>query len=141
MGRTRPKIASLDEKIERPGRIIRGLHRTAFGARSEKMDPDQLAPTLEDLEQEPAAVEVRTATPAKTAASTAKRLANRGSPSARLERVAQLIHVDDRRCPRGSGALHEIGEDTGERLDVNPATLHVLVVRRPKYGHRVCEER
>jgi hypothetical protein len=39
------------EEIARLSRIIRDLQRTTFGARSEKLDPDQLALALEDLEQ------------------------------------------------------------------------------------------
>jgi transposase len=35
--------------------------------------------------------------------------------------------------------LHRIGEDTGERLDIVPAQFRVLVVRRPKYACRECE--
>jgi hypothetical protein len=38
--------------IARLSRIIRDLQRTTFGARSEKLDPDQLALALEELEQE-----------------------------------------------------------------------------------------
>jgi transposase len=36
--------------------------------------------------------------------------------------------------------LHRIGEDVSERLDVIPAQFRVLVVRRPKYACRACEE-
>ena len=36
--------------------------------------------------------------------------------------------------------LHRIGEDCSERLDIIPAQLRVLVVRRPKYACRACEE-
>ena len=38
------------------------------------------------------------------------------------------------------GALHRIGEDVSERLDIVPAQFRVLVVRRPKYACRACEE-
>ncbi|MEO6718016.1 MAG: IS66 family transposase, partial [Novosphingobium sp.] len=37
------------------------------------------------------------------------------------------------------GALHQIGEDVSERLDVVPTTFRVLVTRRPRYGCRSCE--
>lgn len=37
------------------------------------------------------------------------------------------------------GAMHAIGEDVSERLDVIPAQFRVLVTRRPKYGCRSCE--
>ena len=78
------KIVSRDEEIERLSRIIRDLLRMSFGARSEKMDPDQLALALEDVEQELAAAEVRTATPEQKAARAARRRANRGRLPAHL---------------------------------------------------------
>jgi transposase len=129
--------ATDQELIARLSRIIRDLQRASFGARSEKLDPDQLALALEDLQQELAAAEMRLATPAgKTAA---HRRANRGSLPAHLPRVEQVIDIEDKTCPCCSGALHRIGEDVAERLDVIPATFRALVVRRPKYGCRACE--
>jgi hypothetical protein len=132
--------ASDHELIARLSRIIRDLQRTTFGARSEKLDPDQLALALEDLEQELASAEVRLSTPAEKAASAARRRANRGSLPAHLPRVEQVIDIEDKTCPCCAGALHRIGEDVAERLDVIPATFRALVVRRPKYGCRACEE-
>jgi transposase len=38
-----------------------------------------------------------------------------------------------------SGAIHRIGEDVAERLDVVPAQFKVIVTRRPRYGCRACE--
>ncbi len=37
------------------------------------------------------------------------------------------------------GALHRIGEEVAERLDVIPAQFRVIVTRRPKHGCRACE--
>ena len=96
--------------IERLTRIIRDLQRATFGARSEKMDPDQLALALEDLEQELAGAEVRLATPAQKAATAATRRANRGSLPAHLPRVERVIDIEDKTCPCCAGALHRIGE-------------------------------
>jgi transposase len=42
-------------------------------------------------------------------------------------------------CPCRGDALHQIGEDVAERLDVVPTTFRVLVTRRPRYGCRSCE--
>ena len=133
-------LASDHELITRLSRIIHDLQRTTFGARSEKLDPDQLALALEDLEQELAAAEVRLATPAQKAATATKRRANRGSLPAHLQRVDRVIDVEDKTCPCCAGALHKIGEDIAERLDVIPAIFRALVVRRPRYGCRACEE-
>ena len=51
-----------------------------------------------------------------------------------------VVDIEDPACPCCQGALHRIGEDVSERLDIVPAQLRVLVVRRPKYGCRACEE-
>ena len=50
-----------------------------------------------------------------------------------------MIHVDDQARPCCGGALHQVGEDVSERLDVVPITFRVLVTRRPRYGCRSCE--
>jgi transposase len=70
--------------------------------------------------------------------SAARRKTNRGALPAHLPRIETVIDVADRTCPCCSGALHKIGEDVAERLDVIPAQFRVLVVRRPKYACRSC---
>jgi transposase len=64
---------------------------------------------------------------------------NRGSLPAHLPRVEVVVDIDDHACPCCGNPLHRIGEDTGERLDIVPAQFRVLVVRRPKYACRACE--
>ena len=49
-----------------------------------------------------------------------------------------MIDLADTRCPCCTGAMHKIGEDVAERLDVVPAQFRVLVIRRPKYACRTC---
>jgi hypothetical protein len=50
------------------------------------------------------------------------------------------VDVENRTCPCCKGALHRIGEDVSERLDVVPAQFRVIVVRRPKYVCRACQD-
>ena len=50
-----------------------------------------------------------------------------------------MVDIDDHACPCCGNPLHRIGEDAGERLDIVPAQFRVLVVRRPKYACRACE--
>ena len=59
---------------------------------------------------------------------------------AHLPRVEVLVDVEDKSCPCCGGALHVIGEDTSEMLDIVPAQLRVKVIRRPRYACRACEE-
>src|SRR4051812_38081016 len=130
-------------EIEKLRLLIRQLQRNRFGRRSEKLDPDQLQLGLEDLEQAAAAAEA-----AQEAASRSSntprpprvRRRNLGALPAHLPRVEVLVDVEDKSCPCCGGALHAIGEDRGERLDVAPAALRVRVIRRPRYACRACEE-
>jgi transposase len=129
-----------ETESERLRAIIKELQRHRFGARSEKLDPDQLALALEELEQTAAAAEAaeeQAANPAGT--KRAPRRRNLGHLPAHLPRIEKVIDIADRTCPCCAGQLHQIGEDVSERLDVVPAQFQVIVTRRPKYGCRACE--
>src|SRR5579863_1787646 len=67
-----------------------------------------------------------------------RRQVNRGALPTHLPRIEVVIDVDDRHCPCCAGALHKIGEDVAERLDVIPLQFRVLVIRRPKHACRTC---
>jgi transposase len=96
---------------------------------------------LEDVEQVAASGEAESdaVNPAERTTRSAKRRMNRGSLPAHLPRIEMVVDVEDHTCPCCGNALHWIGEDTGERLDIVPAQFRVLVVRRPKYACRACE--
>ena len=70
------EIARIAGERDRLRAIIHELQRHRFGRRSERLDPDQLALTLEEVEQSVAAVEAaadRTATPGQARAPAADR--------------------------------------------------------------------
>ena len=50
-----------------------------------------------------------------------------------------VIDIDAHTCPCCGNALHRIGEDVSERLDMIPARFKVIVTRRPKYACRDCD--
>ena len=114
-----------------------------FGRRSEKLDPDQLNLALEDLEQAVAETEAEQekADPALRTARAEKRRAGRGSLPEHLPRIEVVIEPDDTACPCCGGAMHVIGEDRSQRLDVIPAQYRVIVTRRPKYACRAARRR
>jgi transposase len=128
-------------EIEKLRLLIRQLQRGRFGRRSERLDPDQLQLGLEDLEQAAAAAEAEQETAARSSTPRPPRVRRRnlGALPAHLPRVEVLVDVADKSCPGRGGALHPIGEDTSEMLDLVPARLRVKVVRRPRYGCRACE--
>ena len=78
--------------------------------------------------------------PGERAARITKRRANRGALPAHLSRIETVVDIESPICPCCSGALHRIGEDVSERLDIVPAQVRVLVIRRPKYACRACED-
>ena len=128
-----------DAEIERLQSIIDAFMRHRFGRKSEQLDPDQLQLGLEDIETALGAA--RAAREAGTAQPKGDRprKTNRGSLPAHLERIEQIVDIDDKACPCCGGGLHQIGEDVAERLDVVPTTFRVMVTRRPRYGCRSCE--
>jgi transposase len=129
-------------EVERLKAIIEALQRHRFGRRSEQLDPDQFELALEEVETALAEAEHACAKASRTPAERPRK-ANRGSLPTHLERIEQIVDVEEvdgiRACPCCGGALHQIGEDVAERLDVVPTTFRVLVTRRPRYGCRSCE--
>ena len=132
-----------DAEIERLQSIIDAFMRHRFGARSEQLDPDQLQLGLEDVETALGQARAAREAASPQSKSDRPRKSNRGSLPAHLERIEQVVDVEEvdgiRACPCCGGALHQIGEDVAERLDVVPTTFRVLVTRRPRYGCRSCE--
>jgi transposase len=122
--------------------IIRELQRHRFGRRAETLPEDQLLLALEEVEQTEAgaAAEVEDKSPAERAAAARKRRTNRGALPPHLPRIETIVDLDDKACPCCKSPLHRIGEDVSEKLDIVPAQFRVLVVRRPKYACRACED-
>jgi hypothetical protein len=75
---------------------------------------------LEDVEQAAASEEAKTDAdnPAERTNRSAKRRMNRGSLPKHLPRIEMVVDIDKHACPCCGHALHRIGEDTGERLDM-----------------------
>jgi len=136
---TAAKLAGHNEQLRA---LVKELQRALFGRRSEKaVHPDQLRLALEDIEQALAEAEVQEEKTNATlqASRRQQRHVNRGTLPKHLPREEIVIEPAEQICPCCGGALHRIGEDVAERLDVIPAQFKVIVTRRPKYGCRACE--
>jgi transposase len=138
------KAMLLEERAEseRLRQIIKALQRHRFGRRAESLPEDQLLLGLEEAEQVEAAghAQAEEAAPTEKTARSAQRRVNRGALPAHLPRVETLVDAESTICPCCSGPLHRIGEDVSERLDIVPAQVRVVVIRRPKYACRACED-
>jgi transposase len=134
----RDRLAGQNDRLRH---LIRKLQRLQFGRRSERLDPDQLNLALEDLEEavaETRAEQKKTDLPLKRARAEQRR-ASRGALPERLPRIEVVVEPQDCACPGCGGAMHVIGEDCSQRLDVIPAQYRVIVTRRPKYACRGCQ--
>jgi transposase len=139
-GALRAMLVAERHENDRLRQIIKEMQRHRFGRRAETLPEDQLLLGLEEADQVVAAAEAESeeAAPVERAAR-AKRHTNRGSLPTHLSRIEMVVDIEDHACPCCRSALHRIGEDVSERLDIVPAQFRVLVVRRPKYACRACE--
>jgi transposase len=126
-------------EIDRLRQIVKGLQRSRFGRRSERLDDEQLQLGLEDLDADIARAEA--GLPPQMPATEQK---PRHIPDGRLSlpdhlpRAEVTVDIACEACPCCGGAVHQIGETVSEMLDYVPARLRVLRIRRPKYGCRTC---
>jgi transposase len=122
--------------------MLETLRRALYGARSERFDtdPGQLALGLDDVSTAPVEPEPEVAKPrSQDGRPRAKPVRNIGSLPKHLPREDVVIEPATDRCPCCRGALHRIGEDVSEMLDIVPAILRVKRIHRPRYGCRACE--
>ena len=136
-------IECKEDRIQRLEKLVVDFQRALFGARSEKVAPEQYDLALEDIETAMAAIHAEddaenlsTTTPPTTGKR--KRKTNRGALPKHLPRIEEIIEPEETICSCGA-ERHVIGEDVSERLDIIPAQFRVIVTRRPKYACRSCE--
>lgn len=140
------ELADANAEVEKFRHMLSQLRRTVFGRRSEKIDPNQIELALEDIEQAKAAAEAagdqqkasKPDRPPRSPRPASQR--NRGALPKHLPREEVVIEPEDKSCPCCGGAMHVIGEDVAEQLDIVPAQFKVKVTRRPRYGCRGCEQ-
>ena len=127
-------VSSRNDEIERLQAIIKKLQRMQFGRRSERLDPDQFALGLEDLDTDIGTAEEKIAQtdPVRSLRP------HRTSLPDHLPREEVLLDIDDSGCAGCGGVVHKIGESQSEMLDWVPATLKVIRITRPKYACRAC---
>lgn len=131
---------ALLERCEKLERLLKLANALRHGSSSEKVHPDQLQLGLEDIDQAVGAADAkedRISPPAREKRAAARR-ANRGKLPEHLPRIVETLAPAETVCPCCQGALHEIGVDESQRLDVVPAHYQVMVTRRPKMACRAC---
>ena len=133
-------IERKEGRIQRLEKLVTDFKRALFGARSEKVNPEQYDLALEDIETAMAAIHAEDdAENLSTTTPQRKRKTNRGALPKHLPHIEEIIDPEETICSCG-GERHVIGEDVSERLDIIPAQFRVMVTRRPKYACRLCED-
>jgi transposase len=130
-------VESRTSEVERLESIIKKLQRAQFGRRSERLDADQLALALEDLDGDIA--RIRESRPIVIAETDDGRPKRKPLPG-HLPREDIMIAIAGDICGCCGGALHAIGESVSETLDWVPAQLRVVRIVRPKYACRSCNK-
>jgi transposase len=138
----RDQLAARNEKLEA---MLAEMRRAMFGRKSERINDDQLALALEEIETALAKEEVetdnnKTDNKREKKARSGKRRGSRFPNLDHLPHVVEVIEPESKACPCCGEEMHVIGEDVSKRLDVVPAQLRVLETHRPKFGCRACEK-
>lgn len=135
-------LAAAIDEVKRLTDILDSFKKHRFGPSSEKLDPDQYQLVLEELEAalSRAAAGLEALVDKSDEDKEKRRRNNRGALPAHLERIEQVVDIEDKNCACCGGKLHVVGEDVTERLDVVPTMFRVLATRRPRYGCRGCDE-
>lgn len=135
------RVAELEAELEASNILLGTYKAMLFGSRSEKARTvldEQGCLDLGDLSDMPAPLAAANDDPSPTTSRPrAKR--NIGALPKHLPRVIELIEPASTRCACCHGAMHKIGEDVSEALDIVPAILRVIATVRPKYACRACE--
>jgi transposase len=119
--------------------LVKAFKKALFGAKSERIDPEQYELSLEDIETGIAQVQAEIDGDERTAPVRApKERKPRGALPKHLPRVEVIVEPNSTTCSCGH-ERHVISEDVGERLDIVPAQFRVIVTRRPRYACRACE--
>lgn len=126
------------DRINHLETLVAAFKQALFGAKSEKIVPEQYELALEDIETAMATIHAEDEADQQVPRPAKPRKANRGSLPKHLPRIEKVIEPEELTCDCGA-ERHVIGEDVSERLDVIPAQFRVIVTRRPKYACRSCE--
>ncbi len=138
------------ERVRRENELLKHkldvLCRRLFGKKSEKLDPNQLQLALDLLKSDAAA---RPEEPAEMDSGEAlsrrerkqrRRTGRQPLPKDLPRQVVSLeLAADERVCACGR-ERRKIGEDVSERLEYEPASLHVIETRRAKYACPKCHD-
>jgi transposase len=136
---SRAALAERNAEVEKLQLFLSALKRQRFGRSSEKCHPDQLALSLEAIEEQIAALQAKSDPPPSAASTDTEKKPGRRPLPGHLPREECRHEPAGCACPDCGGKLHVIGEDASEVLDYVPARFKVIRHVRPRFACRACE--
>lgn len=136
----RAENARLQAALAAAHAVIAGLQRQLFGAKADRLTPEQEAQLL--ALQRDVVDQVQRPRPTSDEVLTEDRPADRTRPPRRarqpvpdhLETETVVLEPDDTRCPGCGQPSRRIGEEVTEEIDLVPAKLIRRRIVRPKYA-------
>jgi transposase len=119
------------------------LLRSRYGSKSEKINPEELLPSLRALfEQPPSEAPAEPVKTQKIAYERKVRGHGRNEIPAHLPREQKIydLEASQKTCACCGEPLQKIGEDKTEQLNYKPASLYVIEHIRYKYACKSCQE-
>jgi transposase len=133
-------IVDLHDENTKLQAMLETMRRALYGARAERFETDAAQPALDLGDISTAPVEpAGPKRPPQDRPARPKPTRNIGSLPKHLPREDVVVEPGIDACPCCQGALHHIGEDVSEMLDVVPAIIRVKRIHRHRYGCRACE--
>jgi transposase len=129
-------INKLENEIEILKEQINLLLQKRFGRSSEQYDPNQQSLFVKEEEQDVSLPE----TEKQEIKSYTRNKPGRKPLDPKLPRVEKIIDIseEEKECACGH-KMNKIGEETGEKLQIEPAVIYVEKTIRPKYACQHCE--
>jgi transposase len=138
------QLAELSRRLQHLYEALRAMRAQRFGRSSEVTPHDQFSLCFNEAE---IVVTLDETVGAKESESIPERREKRrraGSvtlpPDTPVETIIHDLPASQKVCPDDGHALHCIGEEVSEQLDIQPAKVTIVRHVRPKYGCRCCEQ-
>lgn len=137
------KLAHLQRQVQHLYEALRSLRAQTYGRSSEVTPPDQYSLCFNEAEIVVAVEDAAAETPEAIPARREKRR-RAGSltlpPDTPVDTIVHDLPESQKVCPDDGHALHRIGEEITEQIDIQPAKVTIVRHVRPKYGCRCCEQ-
>lgn len=136
------QLAKLQRRVQHLYEALRSLRASKYGRSSEVTPPDQYSLCFNEAEIVVAVDE--STDESESAPARRKKRRRAGSltlpPQTPVDTIVHDLAEDQKICPDDGHALHRIGEDVSEQIDIQPAKVTIVRHVRPKYGCRGCEQ-